>query len=74
MATMTPTPPIQPRFGTNLRAAREKKGLAQNELAAKAGIGPCYLCNLEHGEGTPSIELHCVLSQILGLNPGDLLK
>jgi ribosome-binding protein aMBF1 (putative translation factor) len=74
MANMTPTPPIQPRFGRNLRTAREKKGIAQNKLARRAKTSASYLCRLEHGDKTPSVEMYERLALLLGLNPGDLLK
>ncbi len=56
---------IQPRFGQRLRAARDKTGLTQCALAAKAGVTPVYLCMLEKGKAMPSIELAAFLSQLV---------
>ena len=65
MANMSKPTQIQPRFGQRLRAARDKIGMSQRALAAKAGCTPVYLCQLEHGQGVPSMELAALLSQLV---------
>ena len=62
---MNRTTKIQPRFGKRLRAARDKLGLTQRALAAKAHIIPPYLCMLERGKAMPSMELAMFLSQLV---------
>ena len=58
--------PIQPKFGKRIARARKRAKLSQMELAEKAGIGNAYLCQLEHGDGSPSVELAARLADLLG--------
>lgn len=41
---------ILKRFGENLREARQRTGLSQEEMAAKAGIDRTYVGGAERGE------------------------
>ncbi len=41
---------ILERFGENVRIERQKKGLSQEELAAKAGIHRTYIGMIERAE------------------------
>ncbi|MEN2765729.1 helix-turn-helix transcriptional regulator [Ornithinibacillus xuwenensis] len=36
---------------------RKKQGLTQEELAKRVNISRAYLCNLENGKYTPSLEV-----------------
>lgn len=44
------------KLGNKLRAAREKAGLTQSELAKKAGLNANYYAVVERGEGNLSYE------------------
>lgn len=50
-------------WGTYLRDHRERKGLAQKELAGKLGVSPQHLCDLEFGRRRPTdaIVNHAIL-------------
>jgi len=49
-----------------LRQARDESGLTQQDAAKRAKVTNAYLCQLEHGEGVPSVELLSFLGQIYG--------
>ena len=52
-------------MGLNLKIARLKKNLTQDELCKLANIGRTTLSKLENGEGNPSRNLMLKLSEIL---------
>lgn len=70
---MTPQK-IQPEFGRRFAEARQKIGMTQREAASKAGITPVYLCQLEHGDGIPSMELAAKLADVVGITLSRLLQ
>ena len=39
-------------LGKNIKAYRKNKGLTQEELAMKSGVGLCFVRNLEQGKPT----------------------
>lgn len=49
-----------------LKDIREKNGLSQTELAAKAGVSTRHIAFIETGERKPSIDLAFKLADILG--------
>ena len=52
--------------GLNIKIKRLHAGLKQYELAAKLGIAPTQLCEIETGRKKPSKELLQKLQTILG--------
>lgn len=56
-------------MGLNLKIARLKKNLTQDELCKLANIGITTLSKLENGEGNPSRNLMLKLSEILNTTP-----
>lgn len=62
-------------LGTDLRKARERRGLGQRETARLAGISPETLSNLERGDGYPNLHtLECVCAVLhlrIIINSGD---
>ena len=56
-------------MGLNLKIARLKKNLSQEELCKIAKVGRVTLSKLENGEGNPSRELMLKLSEILNTTP-----
>lgn len=59
-------------MGINLKIARLKKDLTQDELCKLADIGRTTLSKLENGEGNPSRNLMIKLSEILDTTVEDL--
>ena len=57
---------------TRLRALRERKGLTQAELAARAGITRGSLGRLENLQGPPRPPTTRRLAKALGVKPEDL--
>jgi DNA-binding XRE family transcriptional regulator len=49
-----------------LRALREKRGLTQAELAAKAGTGQAAIARIEAGKATPKLDLLGRIAGALG--------
>lgn len=60
-------------FGQNVRAARERAALSQEQLASAAGLHRTYVGSLERGERNVSIVNIHKLAQALKVPPGDLL-
>lgn len=46
----------QEKFGQNIRKARTKAGLTQEQLAERAGLHKNYYARVERGEENPSYE------------------
>lgn len=57
-----------------LRKARLKAGLTQEELAAKANISREYVGYVERGRYVPTVTMFIKLCNALGVYPPDLLK
>ena len=51
------TKTIRQQLGKNLKRARLKAGLTQEEAAKKARIHPNYYARIERGEANPSQEV-----------------
>lgn len=60
-------------FGRNVRAARERAGLSQEQLAALASLHRTYVGSLERGERNVSIINVHKLAAALHTDPGALL-
>jgi len=52
----------------NVKLERESRGLSQQELATKAGIGIATLSRLENGKNKPNKATLAVLARALGVN------
>lgn len=52
-------------YGATLRAARERAGLTQAELARRAGVAPNTVARLERGEMEPRPATKAVLDSAL---------
>jgi transcriptional regulator with XRE-family HTH domain len=61
-------------FGEAVRHAREKRGMAQNQLADAAGISGPHLNVLEHGGNIPTLTVIFRLCDALGVTPAELLE
>jgi len=58
----------------NIRAARARKALSQDEMAELAGIHRNYLGSIEREQRNISIECLCKLALALGCEPHELLQ
>ena len=67
MSTPALSPPDVPRFGHELREARQRRGLSQLELALRARSTARHLSFLETGRSRPSEEMVLRLSRCLDL-------
>ncbi|WP_018240656.1 helix-turn-helix domain-containing protein [Ensifer sp. BR816] len=65
---------IREVLARNLRAARQAKGLSQEELAHRADIDRTYISSLERCTYNASIEVVDRLATALGIEASELLK
>ena len=61
------------KIGTQLRAARERALLTQEELAAKAEVQPLTISRIETNKVEPRYSTIRKLAKALGLDPTELL-
>src|SRR5215216_1074104 len=61
------------RFGTRVRAARQRQGLTLDGLATAAGISLATLSNLERGEHSPSLTAATNVARALRVSLAELL-
>jgi transcriptional regulator with XRE-family HTH domain len=57
---------IAHKFGTVIRANREKRGLSQEALSELANLNRSYLGEIERGNAVPSIETMQKIAGALG--------
>ncbi|MEO5326383.1 helix-turn-helix transcriptional regulator [Mesorhizobium sp. CC13] len=65
---------IRELFAQNLRAARQHKGLSQEELAHRAEIDRTYVSSLERCIYGASIDVVDRLATVLGIEAWELLQ
>ena len=58
----------------NVRAWRIERGLTQQELGEKIGVGRSYIAQIERGGKVPSMYMGKALAEALGCSVADLLK
>ena len=61
-------------LGRNVRAARTRLGISQEELAFNAGMKRSYVSDLERGTRNPSVKAIGRLAEALRVNPASLLS
>jgi len=77
---MRPAPPEAPASGhlqglaRRIRALRERRGLTQEDFAARCGISVSFASLLERGERSPSYETLLQVAVALELPPWELLR
>lgn len=59
-------------LGLRIRKARNMKGLTQEYVAEKIGIGPTYLSDIERGVKFPSLNTFISIVEVLGV-PADYI-
>jgi transcriptional regulator with XRE-family HTH domain len=60
-------------FGTNLREAREKLGLTQEQVAQRSGVHSTEVSRIEGGKRDPKISTLERLAKAVEVKPGRLL-
>jgi transcriptional regulator with XRE-family HTH domain len=65
---------ILKRFGESLREHRQRAGLSQEKLAAKAGIDRTYVGGAERGERNVALVNIVRLAEALQISPAELLR
>lgn len=60
-------------MATNVRRARNAKGLTQEDLAHRAGLSVRYLGSIERGEVSASVTILGKLADALRINPCELI-
>jgi transcriptional regulator with XRE-family HTH domain len=61
-------------FAANLRRLRHERGISQENLAYTADVNRTYLSKLEKGASYVGLEIVGKLSDVLEVEPGELLK
>ena len=64
----------QTQTGALIRALRLAEGMTQAALAQALGVSDKAVSKWENGRGAPGVSLLPQLSQLLGVDPGDLLR
>lgn len=62
------------RFGSRVRAVRERLGLSQENLADRVGMHRTYLGGVERGERNIGLLNLLRIARALGVTPGSLLE
>jgi len=65
---------LRSRFAQNVRQFRRKRGMTQDELACAAGIGRCFVNQIERGRFSVTLETVAVLSAAPGIPPSQLIQ
>jgi transcriptional regulator with XRE-family HTH domain len=60
-------------IGRNLKAARVRRLLTQEELAEKAGVSPSTIVNIERDQTAPQFRTIRKLAEALDVDPTSLL-
>jgi transcriptional regulator with XRE-family HTH domain len=60
-------------LGRNVREARKRRGMSQEQLALDADMKRSYVSDLERGTRNPSIKAIGRLAEALGVEPAALL-
>lgn len=61
-------------FADNVRAAREKAGLTQEQLAWAAGLHQTEIARIEGGKRNPGLETIFKVARGLAVPPGELFR
>ena len=61
-------------LGTNLREAREKLGLTQEQVAQRSGVHATEVSRIEGGKRDPKVSTVERLAEAVKVKPGQLLE
>jgi transcriptional regulator with XRE-family HTH domain len=62
------------KLGENLRSAREKRELTQEQLSERTGVQAGEISRIETGKRDPQVSTVLKLAKGLGVGPGQLLE
>lgn len=65
---------LQKVVGRNLRAYRLEKGLSQEDFAEVVGVHRTYMGGLERGERNLTLQSLERIAEVIGVEPGELLR
>jgi transcriptional regulator with XRE-family HTH domain len=65
---------VAERFGWNLRIARQRAGLTQQELGDRIGGSQPKIAGWEGGSCCPKVASLVQLAEVLDIDPGELLR
>lgn len=65
---------IQTLFGLRVRQLRERRKIAQDKFAVKAGIERAHYGEIERGEGNPTLATIAKIAAGLGVKPTVLFQ
>ena len=60
------------RFGANIRKARKRKGISQEDLAQSARVERSHMGVIERGKGNPTLKTIVRIANKLGVRVKDL--
>lgn len=63
----------QAQLGKNIKKAREKIGLTQEQIAEKVGIHVSYVSRIERGKANPAYDILENLAKVLKVKSSDFL-
>jgi DNA-binding XRE family transcriptional regulator len=66
--------PLNKHAGAVVSQFRSDRGWSLEDLSKASGISPSYLCDLEHGHHSPSMEVQLRLEEVFGMQCGGLLR
>jgi transcriptional regulator with XRE-family HTH domain len=61
-------------FGERVRARRHQLGKSQEQLAQESSLHWSYLGQVERGQRNPTLHNILKLAEVLGVDPGDLVR
>ena len=59
--------------GQRIKAAREKKNMTQEDLAARIDISPAHVSVIERGTKIPRVDTFVSIANVLGVSADELL-
>jgi transcriptional regulator with XRE-family HTH domain len=62
------------KFGAMIAAMRKENAMTQKDLAERLGVSSMAVARWEKGKGYPEISLLPLMSEVLGISPGELLS
>ncbi|MCX6784282.1 MAG: helix-turn-helix transcriptional regulator [candidate division WWE3 bacterium] len=65
---------LRRRLGNNIKQARRKRGLSQQQVAENAHLDLTSVNEIENGRRNPSLETLARLAKVLEVSPHELLK
>ena len=66
--------PLNKFAGIVVGQCRAVRGWSLEDLSRASGISTSYLCDLEHGHHSPSMEVQLRLEEVFGMQCGGLLQ